>query len=81
MARRTKWVKPPDISLHHQIRNLIKTSCRDYNGKDFHTTMSTIYFLLHGTDKAIVDAEISKWVDVDELKEETSIVLPERFFK
>ena len=80
MVRRKKYIPPASLSLREMIRNMIKTSCHTYNGKDFTTTLGTLFFLMHGTKKEEVFIEIAKWVDLDGTTEETPIVLPSKFF-
>ncbi|RYE52849.1 MAG: hypothetical protein EOP48_15590 [Sphingobacteriales bacterium] len=81
MAKRPKYIKPPDPTMHEMIRNMIRTTSRTYRGGDYETDMDSIYFMMWGKDKELVNDEIRKWVDVQELTDKTKIVLPERFFK
>lgn len=81
MVRRKKYVPPAPLSLREMIPNTIRATSCTYNGKEFKTTLGVLYFLMHGTSKERVLMEIAKWVDVDGISEETSIVLPSKFFE
>jgi len=68
-----------DLSMHEMIRNRIRTSCKEYDGKDFKTTLESVYFLMHGHKKEDVLSELSKWVDLTNVELDTPIILPQRF--
>jgi hypothetical protein len=80
--RRKKWVKPPEPTLREMIRNTImSTPMIKYTGKDFATTLDSLYFYMYGHNKQDVYNEISKWIDLTGVDLNTSIVLPEKFFE
>jgi hypothetical protein len=67
--------------VHEKIANAIRTSCNEYNGGDFKTTLGSLYFLVHNTTKEDVNREVAKWVHLNGVDSHATIILPERFFK
>lgn len=81
MRTKNKLVPKPEPTLREKIRNMIRTTSRTYNGNDYHTTLSSIYFLMHGTNKQDIIDELHKWVDLSGVDDSMPIVLPAAFFK
>jgi hypothetical protein len=69
-----------ELSMHEKIANAIRTSCKEYNGSDYKTTLDSLYFLVHTSSKEDANQEVANWIDLHGVDIDTPIVLPEKFF-